>query len=111
MTRVVGDSMNNRIPNGAWCLFRANPAGTRQGKVVIVEHREIEDAETGTRCTVKLWSSTKRAADGDGGWEHASVTLRPDSSVEGYRPIELSAEQAEELRVVGELVAVLGREG
>ena len=26
VARVVGDSMNKRIPNGAWCLFKANPA-------------------------------------------------------------------------------------
>ena len=26
VSRVVGESMNRRIPNGAWCLFHANPA-------------------------------------------------------------------------------------
>ena len=29
VTRVVGESMNRRIPNGSWCLFRSNPAGSR----------------------------------------------------------------------------------
>ena len=59
VTRVVGESMNRRIPNGSWCLFKANPGGTRQGKVVIVEHRDIQDPETGTSCTVKVYSSEK----------------------------------------------------
>jgi hypothetical protein len=49
VARVVGESMNRRIPNGAWCLFRVAGAGTRQGKVVLAQHREIEDAETPTK--------------------------------------------------------------
>ena len=32
IAQVVGESMNRRIPNGAWCLFRLSPEGTRQGK-------------------------------------------------------------------------------
>ncbi|WP_260425288.1 S24 family peptidase [Halomonas sp. YLB-10] len=42
VSRVVGESMNRRIPNGAWRLFHANPGGTRQGKVVVVQHRATE---------------------------------------------------------------------
>ncbi|TDP82933.1 hypothetical protein EV672_105120 [Aquabacterium commune] len=47
VAQVVGESMNKRIPNGAWCLFRANPQGTRNGKIVVVQHRSISDPETG----------------------------------------------------------------
>lgn len=54
VAQVAGESMNRRIPNGSWCLFRANPAGTREGKVVVVQHRSIADPETGgdtrSRC-------------------------------------------------------------
>ena len=32
IAKVVGESMNRRIPNGAWCLWRANPTGTRQAR-------------------------------------------------------------------------------
>jgi phage repressor protein C with HTH and peptisase S24 domain len=46
VAQVVGESMNRRIPNGSWCLFRLHPKGTRQGKVVLVQHREIQDADT-----------------------------------------------------------------
>ncbi len=105
VTRVAGESMNRRIPNGSWCLFRANPAGSRQGKVVIVEHRDIQDTETGTRCTIKVYSSEKTA--GGESWEHRRIVLLSDSTVPGYRPIELTTEQAGELRVIGELVAIL----
>ena len=57
VSRVVGESMNRRIPNGAWCLFRANPSGTRQGKVVVVQHRAIEDPDHGGSFTIKLYQS------------------------------------------------------
>jgi DUF2075 family protein len=105
VTRVVGESMNRRIPNGSWCLFRANPGGSRQGKVVIVQHRSIEDSETGTHCTIKVYFSEKEV--GEDGWKHQRISLRPDSTREGYRAIELDPASAEDLRVVGELIAVL----
>ncbi|MFC1559057.1 DNA/RNA helicase domain-containing protein [Gemmatimonadota bacterium] len=105
VARVVGESMNRRIPNGSWCLFKNNIGGSREGKVVIVEHRDIQDPDTGTSCTVKVYSSQK-SESGDS-WEHEAITLSPDSTVPGYRPIELSLDDTRDLRVIGELVAIL----
>jgi DUF2075 family protein len=107
VAQVVGESMNRRIPNGAWCLFRIASAGSRNGKVVLASHREIADTDTSGHYTVKIYESTKENL-ADGSWRHSSIILRPDSNLPGYEPIVLSEEQAEELRVVGELVAVLG---
>jgi phage repressor protein C with HTH and peptisase S24 domain len=53
VNRVVGESMNKRIINGSWCLFKANPGGSRNGKIVLVQHCEIEDPEYGGAYTVK----------------------------------------------------------
>mgnify|MGYP006279436125 CR=1 FL=1 len=106
VTRVVGESMNRLIPNGRWCLFKAQPGGTRQGKVVIVEHRDIRDPDTGTSCTVKVYQSRKMISEE--GWEHEKVILRPHSTFEGYRPITLEPDESRGLRVIGEFVAVLG---
>jgi len=36
LAKVVGESMNKRIPNGSWCVFKASPEGSRQGRVVLV---------------------------------------------------------------------------
>ena len=105
VTRVVGESMNRRIPNGSWCLFKRDPGGTREGRVVIVQHRDIQDPDTGTSCTIKLYSSAKRATED--GWTHERITLRPDSATPGYRAIELEPDDARELKVIGELIAVL----
>ncbi|RII28982.1 MAG: AAA family ATPase [Geobacter sp.] len=107
VAQVVGESMNRKIPNGAWCLFRMNPVGTRQGKVVLVRHREISDSETGGHYTIKIYDSQKEQTP-DGSWRHTSIALRPDSTLPGYMPIVIAEEQTEDLEVIAELVEVLG---
>lgn len=107
VAQVVGESMNRRIPNGSWCLFKSNPAGSRQGKVVLVQHREIADSETGGHYTIKLYESSKRQMQ-DGSWKHDLITLRPDTSFSEFEDILLQNDQAEQLNVIAELVAVLG---
>ena len=105
--QVVGESMNRRIPNGAWCLFREDTGGTRQRKVVLVQHREITDTDTGGHYTIKVYESTKVSLP-DGTWRHTSIILHPDTTDQGYEPIVLDESQSGELKVIGELVAVLG---
>lgn len=105
--QVVGESMNRRIPNGSWCLFKEIPAGSRQGKVVLVQHREISDNDTGGHYTVKIYDS-KKIIHEDGTWQHTSIILRPDTTAAGCEPIVLGERQSEELQVIGEFVAVLG---
>lgn len=108
VAQVVGESMNRRIPNGAWCLFRLNPEGTRQGKVVFAQHRDITDIDSGgQQYTVKVYSSTKEVFP-DGTWQHTSITLRPDTTALGYEPIIFTKAKAEDVKVIAELVAVLG---
>lgn len=107
VARVVGESMNKRIPNGAWCLFSLNPVGSRQGKIVLVQHRSIDDPDTGGHYTIKIYQSEK-VADGDGGWRHNRITLNPASTDPNHKPIVLESKTSEELAVIAELVAVLG---
>lgn len=103
--KVVGESMNRRIPNGSWCLFRHNPAGSRDGKIVLVQHHSVQDPETGGQYTVKRYSSTKKAATES--WSHSQITLWPDSSDRSFIPISISVADDDEFKVIGEFVAVL----
>lgn len=105
VTRVVGESMNRRIPNGAWCLFKANPGGSRNGKIVIVQQRDIQDPDTGESFTIKRYHSEK-VIHGDS-WHHKRIVLEPESNINTYEPIELDNEISTELKVIGELIAVL----
>jgi len=105
VARVTGESMNRRIPNGSWCLFRADPGGSREGKVVLVQHRSIHDLDLG-HYTVKVYHSEKVASSNS--WTHQRIILKPDSRDPGYTAIVMSYDEATELKVVGLFVAVLG---
>jgi hypothetical protein len=87
-------------------VFRANPAGSREGKIVLVSHRDIQDADTGGRYTVKRYHSEK-SADEDGQWYHTRIVLKPESRLFGYRNIELTEDAASDLQVIGEFVTTL----
>ncbi len=106
VAQVIGESMNRRIPNGAWCLFRISPTGTRQGKVVVAQHRSIHDPDYGGSYTIKVYQSEKKVA-ADGEWTHARITLKPDSTDSSYADLDFGPDAAESLSIVAELIAVM----
>jgi DUF2075 family protein len=103
VAKVSGESMNNRIPNGSWCLFKANPTGTKQGKIVVAQLRSHLDPETGGSYTLKIYSS-QNTFDAEGEFQH-SITLSPASTDKSYLPIDVVA--GDEVLIVAELVAVI----
>jgi SOS-response transcriptional repressor LexA len=105
VARVVGKSMEPAISDGSYCLFRMPVEGTRQGKTVLVQLRDETDAETGGRFTVKRYQSEKTVTE-DGTWRHVKITLKPINPE--FKPIEFTAEDENDVRVIAELVEVLG---
>ncbi len=106
VAQVIGESMNRRIPNGAYCVFRHPVEGTRQGRVMLVQHRDIVDPELGGSFTVKVWESAKEHT-GDGTWRHTEVRLKPDSTELAQKAIVLRNMDESEIAVVAELQEVL----
>jgi uncharacterized protein len=102
--QVVGESMNRRIPNGSWCLFKASPGGTRNGKVVLVQHREIEDPDHGGEYTVKLYQSEKTFEGGIA--VNSKIVLKPETTAFGYKPMMFN-DDSESLVVLGEFLVVV----
>ena len=100
---MVNQSMEPRIPDGSWCLFRAPVEGTRQGKTVLVQLRDAIDPETGQRYTVKRYQSEK-TVEGDS-WRHAEITLMPVNP--DFEPIMLTDTNEDDLQVIAELLEVL----
>jgi phage repressor protein C with HTH and peptisase S24 domain len=98
VARVVGQSMEPRIPDGAYCLFAAPVSGDLQGRVLLVQHRGIHDADTGTSYTVKRFE--RRGPEGEG-----VVRLVPENP--RYAAITLDPRDAHDLRIVAELLEVL----
>ncbi|MFD1550746.1 hypothetical protein DNU06_05910 [Putridiphycobacter roseus] len=104
--KVYGESMNQIIPNGSVCLFRKYSGGSRDGKIVLVQHSNIQDSEFGAGYTVKEYHSTKQGKE-NGQWRHGSITLKPLSNDEGYEDIELAEVEMEGFKVVGVFECVL----
>ena len=98
VAKVVGESMNRRIPNGAYCVWRTPVEGSRTGRVVLVESRELSDPETGGSYTVKLYERVSPDL----------VRLVPDSTSAEFAPIELRESAVDAVRVIAEVVEVLG---
>jgi hypothetical protein len=82
-----------------------NPGGTRQGKVVLAQHRSIDDAELGGKYTVKVYRSEKVAIDSDS-WKHKRVILSPDSTDPFFSSLEFWEEDSDVV-VIAEMGTVL----
>ncbi|MDB9744036.1 DUF3427 domain-containing protein [Fibrobacterales bacterium] len=104
--RVIGESMNRIIDNGALCLFKTYKGGSRNGKIVLVENFGSMDNDYNSSFTIKTYSSQKVAMDG-GSWEHTSIILKPNSYESEFQDIILNEEDCNDMRVVGEFVTVI----
>lgn len=103
--QVVGRSMEPLIPDGAYCLFRGPVEGSRSSvTAVLVQHRDITDADTGESYTVKRYRSKKFQRD-DGTLEHEEISLLPCNPE--YAPILLKNVPPGEFAVIAEFLEVL----
>ena len=99
VVHVVGRSMEPRIPDGSLNVFRLNPAGSRQNKILLIQRKGVLDDTAG--CTVKKYTSVK-SHSGEDEWRHERIRLEPlnpefeawDVEPEGFAVI------AEWLRVI-----------
>ena len=102
---IIGESMNKKIQNGSYCLFKQDSGGTREGKIVLVEHYNIQDSNFGAGYTVKTYHSKKTMTDES--WSHKSIVLKPASFDSKFKEIVLEGEDISSLKVIGEFVTTL----
>lgn len=103
VARVDGESMNRRVPNGSWCLFRSMPRGSRNGRVILVQHTSIMDIEHGGRFTLKVYGSeVVRDREGE---QRKRVILSPDSTDPRFVPLVLECVDDDSLHLLAEHVA------
>ena len=107
VARVEGRSMEPTIPDGSYCLFRAERGGTREGKLVLVWHRGCTDPALGGEFSVKKYTSTKTEVPDDGSWSHREIRLQPLNPDPAYSDLVFNPSAEGDLRVVGEFVCVL----
>lgn len=101
VARAVGRSMEPKIQDGDYIVFRGNPTGSRIGKIVLAQYRGPEDPETGGAYTVKKYQSEK-VPDEESGWRHERIILSPLNPE--FSPIVLDEEQAGSVKVIAEYV-------
>lgn len=104
VVKVIGHSMEPLIPNNSYCVFNRDVVGSRQGKVLLVQHHDIADPETGGSYTVKRYKSEKKIEQ-DGQWFHTKIILEPENN--DFDPIILKNVLDNEFQVIGEFVAVI----
>lgn len=97
--QVRGESMNKKIPNGSYCLFKQDEGGSRNGKIVLVESSDILDSQFGSGYTVKEYYSVTKVEHEQ--WSHESITLKPLSNDPEYKDIELTEGSLNRFKVVG----------
>ncbi len=104
VAQVVGRSMEPKIKAGSYCLFTLGVVGSREGRIVLAQHSSISDPDATGKYTVKKYHSEKTAAE-DGGWKHTRIQLLPINPE--YKPIEISADDIDEIKIIAEFVRVL----
>lgn len=107
IVQAVGHSMEPLIYDGDYCVFRANPAGSRQGKIVLAEHHNYYDPDYAGSYSIKTYTS-KKSFDVEGNWMHEEIILMPKNSE--YTPIVIEEENSDEFRIVGEFIGILQKE-
>lgn len=101
--RVVGRSMEPRIPDGSLCMFRYPVVGSRQGKLLLIWRKGA--SETGGEFTVKRYMSVK--AMSEEGWRHERIRLEPLNPEFEAWDLEPADLEDGPYRVLGEFVEVL----
>ena len=105
--KVVGESMNRRIPNGSICIFKQPVVGSRNGKILLIENYSKNDQDLNSHFTVKTYTSSKTVTEE--GWQHNSIILKPNSTDPSYKEIVITEEdtQDSQFSIVGEFVDIL----
>ena len=79
VVRAKGNSMLPKIKDGELCVFRANVVGSRQNKIVLVQHNNVYDSENEGSYSIKKYTSEKVIDEITGEWQHEKIILKPEN--------------------------------
>lgn len=95
---VIGRSMEPMIPDGAWCVFRAQVTGSRKGRFLLIE--KFDETDFAARYTVKRYARSGKLAESAD--REAPIRLEPLNPE--FEAFDLTSDR---FRVVAEFVQVL----
>lgn len=99
---IFGRSMEPEIPDGSVCLFRKGVAGSRQGRLVLVQETGMAGSAA---FTVKRYRSEKRLSP-EGSWTQERIWLEALNPEFGSIELDPEAEEGR-YRVIAEFVRVV----
>lgn len=105
IVRANGHSMEPRIKDGDLCVFRTGIVGSRNGKIVLVQHREHYDFEYGGSYSIKKYSSEKKYDPETEEWTHECIILHPLN--QNYSSLQIKDEEG--FIVIGEFVGIVDK--
>lgn len=98
IVQAVGHSMEPFIYDGDYCVFRVNPAGSRQGKIVLAEHHNYYDPDYAGSYSIKTYTS-KKTFDTEGNWIHEEIVLQPKIQIILLSSLKKKIQMSSELSV------------
>lgn len=102
--RVYGKSMEPTIPDGSICLFKKYSGGTRQGKIMLVQARGLQDPENGFKFVVKRYQRQTRVSESE---SRDKVTIELISDNPKFDPIVLKNLHDDDIATPAQFVQVL----
>ena len=103
VVRAIGNSMLPKIKDGDLCVFRANVVGSRQNKIVLVQHNDVYDSENEGSFSIKKYSSEKVIDKITGEWKHEQIILKP----ENFEYENIIIQNDDGFMVVGEFIGLV----
>lgn len=103
VVKAIGRSMEPCIMDGDFCIFRTNVVGSRNNKIVLVQHNDYYDSENEGSYSIKKYSSEKIYDRETGEWMHERIVLKPLNP--DYSPIII--ENDDGFMVIGEFIDVV----
>jgi len=103
IVEAMGKSMEPRIQDGSYCVFRTNVVGSRNNKIVLVQHRGIYDSDHNGSYTIKTYTSEKSFDKETGEWMHERIVLKPLNS--DFKAITIAED--DNFSVIGEFIGVV----
>jgi SOS-response transcriptional repressor LexA len=105
--QMVGHAMEPQIPDVAYCLFerqRDEQAHALQGRIVLAQHQDIYDPETGGNYTIRRYTQ-EQGSGANRSRPTRSVRLLPLNPA--YTPIILDNISTGERHVIATFLTVL----
>jgi uncharacterized protein len=104
IVKAIGRSMEQTIKDGDLCVFRANVVGSRNNKIVLVQHNDYYDSDNEGSYSIKKYTSEKVYDKDTGEWMHERIVLKPLNNE--YAPIII--EHDNDFMVIGEFIGIVG---